>query len=130
MIVKHDVGGNIDRLATCAATKPDVYQADVFAMVRASQDALLDLETFLCPRTMALRLQCGTSQRNRCTCRPAPTPILLQVRDDVAAGTHTGSSSVTKGLLWLKRCAWCGDPTRLRQHRMRLQPLRVLLFQS
>lgn len=25
------------------------------------------------------------------------------VRDDVAAGTHTGSSSVTKGLLWLKR---------------------------
>ncbi len=29
----------------------------------------------------------------------------LQVRDDVAAGTHTGSSSVTKGLLWLKRCA-------------------------
>ena len=34
MIVKHDVGGNIDRLATCAATKPDVYQADVFAMVR------------------------------------------------------------------------------------------------
>ena len=35
MIVKHDVGGNIDRLATCAATKPDVYQADVFAMVRA-----------------------------------------------------------------------------------------------
>lgn len=25
------------------------------------------------------------------------------VRDDVAEGTHTGSSSVTKGLLWLKR---------------------------
>jgi Ca2+:H+ antiporter len=59
MIVKHDVGGNIDRLATCAATKPDEYQADVFAMVR----------------------------------------------DDVAAGTNTGSSSVMKGLLWLKRCA-------------------------
>ena len=27
------------------------------------------------------------------------------VQDDVVAGEHTGSSSVTKGLLWLKRCA-------------------------
>lgn len=27
------------------------------------------------------------------------------VRDEVAEGTHTGSSSCTKGLLWLKRCA-------------------------
>lgn len=56
-LVKYDVGGNIDRLAACAATKPEAYQADVFAMVR----------------------------------------------DDVAAGTHTDNSSVTKGLLWLKR---------------------------
>lgn len=56
-LVKHDVGGNIDRLAACAATKTDAYLPDVFQMVR----------------------------------------------DDVAAGTHTGGSSVTKGLLWLKR---------------------------
>ncbi|KAL4855989.1 Importin beta-like SAD2 [Chlorella vulgaris] len=56
-LVKHDVGGNIDRLATCAATKPEAYGHDAFQMVR----------------------------------------------DDVAAGTHTASSSVTKGLLWLKR---------------------------
>ena len=35
---------------------------------------------------------------------PAYEPDLFQlVRDDVAAGTHTASSSVTKGLLWLKR---------------------------
>lgn len=60
-LVKYDVGGNIDRLAACAATKPEAYQADVFAMVR----------------------------------------------DDVAAGTHTDNSSVTKGLLWLKRCVTC-----------------------
>ena len=58
-LVRHDVGGNIERLATCAATKPAEYEADVFQMVR----------------------------------------------DDVAAGTHTASTSVTKGLLWLKRCA-------------------------
>lgn len=57
-LVKHDVGGNIDRLAACAATNPEAYERDAFQMVR----------------------------------------------DDVAAGTHTGSSSVTKGLLWLKRC--------------------------
>ena len=58
-LVKHDVGGNIDRVAARAAAKPAEYEADVFAMVR----------------------------------------------DDVAAGTHTISTSVTKGLLWLKRCA-------------------------
>ena len=29
--------------------------------------------------------------------------VFQMVRDDVAAGTHTGASSVTKGLLWLKR---------------------------
>jgi hypothetical protein len=57
-LVKHDVGGNIDRLAACAATKPAAYEPDAFQMVL----------------------------------------------DDVAAGTHTASSSVTKGLLWLKRC--------------------------
>ncbi|PSC73205.1 pleckstrin homology domain-containing family A member 8-like [Micractinium conductrix] len=56
-LVKHDVGGNIDRVAARAAAKPAEYEADVFAMVR----------------------------------------------DDVAAGTHTISTSVTKGLLWLKR---------------------------
>jgi hypothetical protein len=56
-LVKHDVGGNIDRLAACAATKPAAYEPDAFQMVL----------------------------------------------DDVAAGTHTASSSVTKGLLWLKR---------------------------
>ncbi|KAL4433929.1 hypothetical protein ABPG75_000370 [Micractinium tetrahymenae] len=56
-LVKYDVGGNIDRLAACAATKPEAYQADALAMVQ----------------------------------------------DDVAAGTHTDNSSVTKGLLWLKR---------------------------
>lgn len=31
------------------------------------------------------------------------TDVFQMVRDDVAVGTHTGSSSVTKGLLWLKR---------------------------
>lgn len=56
-LVKYDVGGNIDRLAACAATKPEAYQADALAMVR----------------------------------------------DDVAAGTQGDNSSVTKGLLWLKR---------------------------
>lgn len=56
-MVKYDVGGNIDRLAACAATKPEAYQADALAMVR----------------------------------------------DDVAAGTQGDNSSVTKGLLWLKR---------------------------
>lgn len=30
--------------------------------------------------------------------------IVLQ---EVAAGQHTGSSSCTKGLLWLKRCVGC-----------------------
>lgn len=29
--------------------------------------------------------------------------VFQMVRDDVAVGTHTGSNSVTKGLLWLKR---------------------------
>ncbi|GAB4818195.1 hypothetical protein N2152v2_005241 [Parachlorella kessleri] len=56
-LVKSDVGGNIDRLATRAATNPAAYEPDIFQMVR----------------------------------------------DDVAAGSHMGSSSVTKGLLWLKR---------------------------
>ena len=56
-IVKSDVGGNIDRLATRAATQPDIYNADIFQIVR----------------------------------------------DEVKQGTHTGSSSCTNGLLWLKR---------------------------
>ena len=56
-LVKSDVGGNIDRLATRAATNPVAYEPDVFQIVR----------------------------------------------DEVAAGTQGGSSSCTKGLLWLKR---------------------------
>lgn len=91
-LVKHDVGGNIDRLASCAATKPEVYQADAFQMVR----------------------------------------------DDVAAGTHTGSSSVTKGLLWLKRCgaqagrdSVCWYRASLQHHRPHLLVLpRVAIKQN
>jgi hypothetical protein len=37
--------------------------------------------------------------------------IFQIVRDEVASGTQGGSSSCTKGLLWLKRCAkiWHGS---------------------
>ena len=56
-LVRSDVGGNIERVATAAARDPPAYEPDLFQLVR----------------------------------------------DDVAAGTHTASSSVTKGLLWLKR---------------------------
>lgn len=59
-IVKSDVGGNIDRLATRAATNPTSYQPDIFQILR----------------------------------------------DEVASGEHTGSSSCTKGLLWLKRLVY------------------------
>lgn len=57
MLVRSDVGGNIDRLAGRAATNPAAYEPDIFQIVR----------------------------------------------DEVAEGTHGGSSSCTKGLLWLKR---------------------------
>ncbi len=57
VIVKSDVGGNIDRLATRAATQPQRYDPDIFQIVR----------------------------------------------DEVAEGAQGGSSSCTKGLLWLKR---------------------------
>ena len=33
-IVKHDVGGNIDRLAACQARNPAAYDPDLFQMVR------------------------------------------------------------------------------------------------
>lgn len=33
MLVKSDVGGNIDRLARSAATNPERYDADIFAIV-------------------------------------------------------------------------------------------------
>lgn len=56
-LVKSDVGGNIDRLATRAATLPDLYNPDIFQIIR----------------------------------------------DEVTKGTHTESTSCTKGLLWLKR---------------------------
>ena len=56
-LVKSDVGGNIDRLATRAATQPDRYNPDIFQIVN----------------------------------------------DEVQEGTQNGSSSCTKGLLWLKR---------------------------
>lgn len=60
-LVKSDVGGNIDRLATRAATSPTAYDLDIFQILR----------------------------------------------DEVAQGSNTSSSSCTKGLLWLKRWAWC-----------------------
>lgn len=41
MIVRRDVGGNIDRLAACAATKPEAYQADVFQVGAALLHASL-----------------------------------------------------------------------------------------
>lgn len=65
MLVRSDVGGNIKRLATRAATDPAKYQPNVFAMVTG----------------------------------------------EVAAGEAGGSSSCTKGLLWLKRWGSVGRAT-------------------
>ena len=58
LLVKSDVGGNIDRLAARASTNPSKYSENVYAIVL----------------------------------------------DEVEAGDQTGSSSCTKGLLWLTRC--------------------------
>jgi len=56
ILVKSDVGGNIDRLSTRASLRPQ-YLDDIFTIIT----------------------------------------------DEVDAGSHTDSSSCTKGLLWLKR---------------------------
>lgn len=58
LLVKSDVGGNIDRLAARASTNPSKYSEDVYAIVL----------------------------------------------DEVEAGDQAGSTSCTKGLLWLTRC--------------------------
>jgi len=49
-LVKIDVGGNIDRLSTCAATKPEIYDPDLFQIIRDEVEKGINIESTSCTK--------------------------------------------------------------------------------